>query len=61
MQLEETTMTKFSEPQTVKTRDHGDVREKDLIPTREEVEQARKLVEEVRRGKPNQSKEDKNS
>lgn len=52
---------KFSGPQTVRTPDHRDERDKELIPTREEVAQSRKLVEEVRRGKTDQSKSDKNS
>jgi hypothetical protein len=56
-------MTKFSESQLVRTQDHKEDREENLIPTREEVEQARKLVEEIRRGnKPEaaQSKSTKN-
>jgi len=55
-------MTKFSEAQPVQTRDPKRDREEDLIPTQEEVEQARKLVEEIRRGKPetNQGKSNKN-
>jgi hypothetical protein len=43
-------MTKFSEPQLVRTRDCKGDHEENLVPTREEVEQARKLVEEIRRG-----------
>jgi len=56
-------MTKFSEAQPVQTRDRKGDREEDLIPTQEEVEQARKLVEEIRRGKPetNQGKSNKNA
>ena len=63
MQLKGTTMTKFSEAQPVQTRDRKGDREEDLIPTQEEVEQARKLVEEIRRGKPetNQGKSNKNA
>ena len=53
-------MTKFSETQTVRVRDPKNDRDADLIPTREEVEQSRKLVEEVRQERSDKVKRDKN-
>jgi hypothetical protein len=61
VQVRETAMTKFSEPAVVRVRDPKEDRDQELIPTREEIEQARKLAEEVRRGKADQAKSDKSA
>jgi len=45
----DTSESKFFQSDKSRTFDCGDKPEPDFVPTREEVEQSRKLVEEVRR------------